>query len=85
MQRCILLAIFVLAAMSASVQPSYASVGCTTELANCYQRAASKSIWMRASPPVASHAVRPAIAWPTMSSLPRTGPNLTSHDSAGLP
>ena len=40
MQRCILLAIFVLAAMSVSVQPSYASVGCTTDLANCYQRAA---------------------------------------------
>ncbi len=39
MQRCILLAIFVLAAMSATAQPSYASVGCTTDLANCYQRA----------------------------------------------
>jgi hypothetical protein len=48
MQRCILLAIFVLAAMSATAQPSYASVGCTTDLANCYQRAAGiDSFWYR--------------------------------------
>jgi hypothetical protein len=48
MQRCILLAILVLAALSATAQPSYANVGCTTELANCYQRAAGiDSFWYR--------------------------------------
>jgi hypothetical protein len=48
MQRCILLAIFVLAAMSATAQPSYASVGCATNLLGCYQQAASiDSFWYR--------------------------------------
>jgi len=49
MQRCILLAIFVLAAMSASAQPSYAmAAGCATNLADCYQRAANvDSFWYR--------------------------------------
>ena len=48
MQRCILLAIFMLAAMSATTQPSYASVGCTTSLLGCYQQAASiDSFWYR--------------------------------------
>lgn len=46
MQRWILLGILVLAAMSATAQPIYA--GCTTELADCYQRAANiDSFWYR--------------------------------------
>ena len=48
MQRCILLAIFVLAAMSASARPGYANLGCATGLAGCYQRAAGvDSFWYR--------------------------------------
>ena len=46
MQRVILLGILVLAAMSATAQPSYAR--CATGLLECYQRAANiDSFWYR--------------------------------------
>ena len=48
MRRWILLGILVLAATSATAQPLYASAGCTTGLADCYQRAANiDSFWYR--------------------------------------
>ena len=48
MQRWILLGILMLAAMSATAQPSYASVGCATNLLDCYQHAAGiDSFWYR--------------------------------------
>ena len=47
MRRWILLGILVLAGTSAA-QPLYANAGCTTTLADCYQRAANiDSFWYR--------------------------------------
>jgi hypothetical protein len=48
MRRWIVLGILVLAATSATTQPLYAAAGCTTSLADCYQRAANiDSFWYR--------------------------------------